>query len=65
MWGAVCGKTARTALGGVCFECYFERGINLLMNSDNRLSSIAQNTIIARLEEVGADSLCPRCGNIL
>lgn len=33
------------------------------MNSDDRLSSNAQNTIIARLEEVGADSPCPRCGN--
>lgn len=65
MWGAVCGKTARTALGGVCFECCFESGGILLMNSDNRLSSNAQNTIIARLEEVGTDSPCPRCGNIL
>ena len=31
MWGAVCGKTARTVLRGVYFNCYFKEEVDLLM----------------------------------
>ena len=45
MWGAVCGKTARTVLRGVYFNCYFKEEVDLLMMLTEYASKIHMKTI--------------------